>query len=162
MYIYIHSLTFIVSLYFHNLLYIKLHTIREQEKRWNVCAYVKVLNLATFCVHMCNYVWLDSNSSSCHKTWEISVRNWQVAITVICSFDRSLSPFNQSLCSPRKHTFLAKLSKSEDNHITTRVFQTLLIDNVYNINSVDQCNSLQKWPGCWFSSVPVSGRANHS
>jgi hypothetical protein len=43
----------------------------------------------------------------------------------------------------RKLTFLAKLLESEDNHISTRGFRTLSVENVYNISLVDQCNSLQ-------------------
>ena len=43
----------------------------------------------------------------------------------------------------RKLTFLAKLLENEDNHISTRVFRTLSVDNVNNISLVDQCNSLQ-------------------
>ena len=42
----------------------------------------------------------------------------------------------------RKLTFLAKLLESEDDHISTRVFRTLSVENVYNISLV-QCNSLQ-------------------
>ena len=43
----------------------------------------------------------------------------------------------------RKLTFLAKLLESKDDHISTRVFRTLSVENVYNISLVDQCNSLQ-------------------
>ena len=43
----------------------------------------------------------------------------------------------------RKLTFLAKLLESEDDHVSTRVFRTLSVENIYNISLVDQCNSLQ-------------------